>query len=122
MEPEIGELSCHSTFLFFISEPYIRLTFIAISTLWSLIALKSKLQDTFFLCIDTAQEKRVSSAEEEGGEVQLELVEQTLGTLGLREFEICPSRHRRRRRKKKEEMAKQSDGWSTWSLFRELHC
>lgn len=58
--------------------------------------------------IDTAQEKRISSDEEEGGEVQLELVEQTLGTLDLREFEVCPSRHRRRRRKK-EEIAKQND-------------
>lgn len=55
------------------------------------------------------QEKHVSSDEEEGGEVQLELLEQTLGTLDLREFEICPSRHRRRRRKKKEQ-TKPSDG------------
>lgn len=57
------------------------------------------------------QEKHVSSDEEEGGEVQLELLEQTLGTLDLREFEICPSRHRRRRRrKKKEQTAKPSEG------------
>lgn len=60
--------------------------------------------------MDLAEEKHVSSDEEEGGEVQLELLEQTLGTLDLREFEICPSRHRRRRRKKKEQTAKPSDG------------
>lgn len=72
------------------------------------------------MCIDTAQEKPISSDEEEGGEVQLELVEQTLGTLDLREFEVCPSRHRRRRRKKKEDIAKQNDSRSTLSHERGL--
>lgn len=73
--------------------------------------LIAKLQNTFFLFMDLEEEKYVSSDEEEGGEVQLELLEQTLGTLDLREFEICPSRHRRRRRrKKKEQTAKPSDG------------
>lgn len=62
--------------------------------------------------VDTVQEQHVSSDEEEGGDVQLELVEQTLGTLDLREFEICPSRPRRRRRKKKEEITKQNDSRS----------
>lgn len=70
------------------------------------------LQDAFFLYVDTVQEHHVSSDEEEGGDVQLELVEQTLLTLELREFEICPSRHRRRRRKKKEEIAEQSNSRS----------
>lgn len=84
------------------------------NTLWLLIA---QLQDTFFLYVDTAEEHLVSSDEEEGGDIQLELVEQTLGTLDLREFEICPSRHRRRRRKKKEEVAKQSDSRSYERVF-----
>ncbi|XP_044073875.1 ankyrin repeat and zinc finger domain-containing protein 1 [Siniperca chuatsi] len=55
--------------------------------------------------INTDQEKEenhASSDEEEGGEIQLEMVEMTLGTLDLRESEIYPSRHRRRRRKKEE--------------------
>lgn len=43
------------------------------------------------------------SSEEEGGEIQLQMLEVTLGTLDLRESEICPSRHQRRRRRKKEE-------------------
>lgn len=58
---------------------------------------------------DPAKEPRVSSDEEEAGEVQLELVEQTLGTLDLREFEIQASRHRRRRRKKRGGAVKQND-------------
>ncbi|KAF1382473.1 hypothetical protein PFLUV_G00144150 [Perca fluviatilis] len=50
-------------------------------------------------------EKHDSSDEVEGGEIQLEMVESTIGTLDLRESEIYPSRHRRRRRRrrKKEE-------------------
>uniref|UniRef100_A0A1A8Q6Q7 Ankyrin repeat and zinc finger domain containing 1 n=1 Tax=Nothobranchius rachovii TaxID=451742 RepID=A0A1A8Q6Q7_9TELE len=39
---------------------------------------------------------------DEGGEIQLEMVELTLGTLDLRENEIYPSRHRKRKRRKKE--------------------
>lgn len=50
------------------------------------------------------------SDKEEDGEIQLEMVELTLGTLDLRESEICPSRQRRRRRKKKEEAKVQSEG------------
>lgn len=50
-----------------------------------------------------AEENHDSSDEEEGGEILLEMVEQTIGTLDLREYEIYPSRHRRRRRRKKEE-------------------
>ncbi|XP_039673664.1 ankyrin repeat and zinc finger domain-containing protein 1 isoform X2 [Perca fluviatilis] len=60
--------------------------------------------------INTGQEKEEnekhdSSDEVEGGEIQLEMVESTIGTLDLRESEIYPSRHRRRRRRrrKKEE-------------------
>ncbi|XP_047457335.1 ankyrin repeat and zinc finger domain-containing protein 1 [Mugil cephalus] len=56
------------------------------------------------------EENHDSSDEEEGGEIQLEMVEMTLGTLDLREFEICPSRHKRRRRKKKEEAKIQNEG------------
>lgn len=40
------------------------------------------------------------SSEEEGDEIQLKMLEVTLGTLDLRESEICPSRHQRRRRRK----------------------
>uniref|UniRef100_A0A1A8JXX2 Ankyrin repeat and zinc finger domain containing 1 n=1 Tax=Nothobranchius kuhntae TaxID=321403 RepID=A0A1A8JXX2_NOTKU len=39
---------------------------------------------------------------DDGGEIQLEMVELTLGTLDLRENEIYPSRHRKRKRRKKE--------------------
>ncbi|KAJ4933128.1 hypothetical protein JOQ06_029964 [Pogonophryne albipinna] len=52
---------------------------------------------------EKAEENHDSSDEEEGGEILLEMVEQTIGTLDLREYEIYPSRHRRRRRRKKEE-------------------
>ncbi|KAM4608569.1 tRNA endonuclease ANKZF1 [Polymixia lowei] len=41
--------------------------------------------------------------EEEEGETQLEMVEMTLGTLDLREYEIQPSRQRKRRRRRKKE-------------------
>ncbi|XP_029386413.1 ankyrin repeat and zinc finger domain-containing protein 1 isoform X2 [Echeneis naucrates] len=54
-------------------------------------------------------EKHDSSDEEEGGEIQLEMVELTLGTLDLRECEIQPSKHKRRRRRKKEEAKIQSE-------------
>ncbi|XP_063355533.1 tRNA endonuclease ANKZF1 isoform X2 [Pelmatolapia mariae] len=51
---------------------------------------------------EKAEENRESTDEEECGEIQLEMVEMTLGTLDLRECEIHPSRHKRRRRKKEE--------------------
>lgn len=40
------------------------------------------------------------SEEEDGSQVELELVELTLGTLDLREFEVLPKRRRRKRNKK----------------------
>lgn len=100
-EPEIGELS--------------RLTTITLQLKCFFNTLVSCcIIIVHFLCVDTAQENHVSSDEEEEGvEVQLELVEQTLGTLDLREFELCPSRHQRRRRKKKKENAKQNDSRSS---------
>ncbi|GAA6224130.1 ankyrin repeat and zinc finger domain-containing protein 1 [Lates japonicus] len=55
------------------------------------------------------EENHDSSDKEEGGEIQLEMVELTLGTLDLRECEICPSRHRRKRRRKKEETKMQNE-------------
>lgn len=55
------------------------------------------------LLLASAEENRESTDEEEGEEIQLEMVEMTLGTLDLRECEIHPSRHKRRRRRKKEE-------------------
>ncbi|XP_063123481.1 tRNA endonuclease ANKZF1 isoform X2 [Rattus norvegicus] len=48
------------------------------------------------------------SQEEDGSEVELELVELTLGTLDLREFEVLPKR--RKKRKKKERSQKQQCG------------
>ncbi|XP_049450342.1 ankyrin repeat and zinc finger domain-containing protein 1 isoform X2 [Epinephelus fuscoguttatus] len=54
-------------------------------------------------------EKPDSSDKEDGGEIQLEMVELTIGTLDLRESEIYPPRHRRRRRKKKEETKLQNE-------------
>lgn len=65
----------------------------------------------FLLSAET--DEHDSSDKEEGGEAQLEMVELTLGTLDLREFEIQPSRQRKRRRKKKEESKIQSDGMSS---------
>ncbi|XP_070770260.1 tRNA endonuclease ANKZF1 [Enoplosus armatus] len=62
--------------------------------------------------IKTDQEKEEnddSSDKEEDGEIQLEMVEMTMGTLDLRESEIYPSRHRRRRRRKKEDTKVQND-------------
>lgn len=50
------------------------------------------------------------TAAEEGDEIQLEMLEVTLGTLDLRESEICPSRHQRRRRRRKEQRRIQNDG------------
>ena len=61
----------------------------------------------------SAEENYDSSDKEEGGEIQLEMMELTLGTLDLREHEIHPSRHRRRRRRKKEEAKMQNDGRSS---------
>ncbi|KAG7227494.1 hypothetical protein INR49_005309 [Caranx melampygus] len=55
------------------------------------------------------EESYDSSDKEDGGEVQLEMVELTLGTLDLRESEIYPSRQRRRRRRKKDEPKKQNE-------------
>ncbi|XP_052048316.1 ankyrin repeat and zinc finger domain-containing protein 1 isoform X3 [Apodemus sylvaticus] len=49
------------------------------------------------------------SQEEDGSEVELELVDMTLGTLDLREFEVLPKR-RRRRGKKKERSQEQQCG------------
>ncbi|KAM4730919.1 tRNA endonuclease ANKZF1 isoform 2-T2 [Anableps anableps] len=43
------------------------------------------------------------SSDEEGVEIQLEMVELTIGTLDLRESEIYPPRRKKRRRKKKEQ-------------------
>ncbi|XP_056285572.1 ankyrin repeat and zinc finger domain-containing protein 1 isoform X2 [Pseudoliparis swirei] len=62
--------------------------------------------------INTDQEKdenHDSSGEEEGGDIQLEMVEMTIGTLDLREFDIYPSRPRRRRRRKEEESKQQNE-------------
>lgn len=62
--------------------------------------------------INTDQEKEEnhdSSDKEEGGEIQLEMVEMTIGTLDLRESEIFPSMHRRRRRRRNEETKMQNE-------------
>lgn len=53
--------------------------------------------------------------DEDEGEIQLEVVQLTLGTLDLREFEICPSRHKKRRRRKKEHAKTQNMG--TWGKY-----
>lgn len=53
-----------------------------------------------------------SDKDEEHGDIQLEMVQMTLGTLDLRESEIYPSRHKRRRRRKKEEAKLQNEGRS----------
>lgn len=79
----------------------------------SLFIVKCVITKHFLLCVASAEEDNVSSDKEEGGEIQLEMVELTLGTLDLRESEICPSRHRRRRRKKKEATEMQNDGRSS---------
>ena len=62
--------------------------------------------------MSSAEENHDSSDEEEGGEIQLEMVELTIGTLDLRESEIYLPRHRRRRRRKKEETKPQNEGRS----------
>lgn len=59
-----------------------------------------------------AEENSDHSDKEESGEIQLEMVELTLGTLDLRESEICPSRHKRRRRRKKDETKVRNEGRS----------
>ncbi|MEQ2206710.1 hypothetical protein XENOCAPTIV_001995 [Xenoophorus captivus] len=46
-------------------------------------------------------EEHKESSDEEGEEIQLEMVELTIGTLDLRESEIYPSRRRKKRKKKK---------------------
>uniref|UniRef100_A0A3B5KMP6 Ankyrin repeat and zinc finger peptidyl tRNA hydrolase 1 n=1 Tax=Xiphophorus couchianus TaxID=32473 RepID=A0A3B5KMP6_9TELE len=48
-------------------------------------------------------EENNESSDEEGEEIQLEMVELTIGTLDLREHEMHPCRRRKRRRKKKEQ-------------------
>ncbi|XP_040913382.1 ankyrin repeat and zinc finger domain-containing protein 1 [Toxotes jaculatrix] len=58
---------------------------------------------------EQTKENHDSSDKEEGGEIQLEMVELTLGTLDLREYEIHPSRHKKRRRRKKEEAKEQNE-------------
>lgn len=67
---------------------------------------------TLLLLLASAEENHESSDEEEGGEIQLEMMELTIGTLDLRESEIYPPRHRRRRRRKKEETKLQNEGTS----------
>uniref|UniRef100_H3DGD0 Ankyrin repeat and zinc finger peptidyl tRNA hydrolase 1 n=1 Tax=Tetraodon nigroviridis TaxID=99883 RepID=H3DGD0_TETNG len=57
-------------------------------------------ENRFSPCLVAAAEHQLTS-EEEGDEIQLETLEVTLGTLDLRESEICPARHQRRRRRKK---------------------
>ncbi|XP_071323139.1 tRNA endonuclease ANKZF1 isoform X2 [Trachinotus anak] len=54
-------------------------------------------------------EENHDSSDKEDGDIQLEMVELTLGTLDLRESEIYPSRHKRRRRRKKEEAKMQNE-------------
>ncbi|XP_037542327.1 ankyrin repeat and zinc finger domain-containing protein 1 [Nematolebias whitei] len=54
-------------------------------------------------------EEKQESSEEEGGEIQLEMVELTLGTLDLRESEIYPPRRKKRRQRKKEAAKQQND-------------
>ncbi|XP_006245310.1 tRNA endonuclease ANKZF1 isoform X1 [Rattus norvegicus] len=58
--------------------------------------------------LTTLQVYGSESQEEDGSEVELELVELTLGTLDLREFEVLPKR--RKKRKKKERSQKQQCG------------
>ncbi|XP_068428731.1 tRNA endonuclease ANKZF1 isoform X2 [Clinocottus analis] len=56
--------------------------------------------------INTDQEKdenHARSGEEEVGDIQLEMMELTIGTLHLKDFETNPSGHRRRNRRKKKE-------------------
>uniref|UniRef100_UPI0037E9123F tRNA endonuclease ANKZF1 isoform X1 n=2 Tax=Semicossyphus pulcher TaxID=241346 RepID=UPI0037E9123F len=63
--------------------------------------------------INTDQEKEENhESSEEGGEIQLEMVELTLGTLDFRESEIYLPRHRRRRRRNKKESKMQTDDLS----------
>uniref|UniRef100_A0A3Q3N972 Ankyrin repeat and zinc finger peptidyl tRNA hydrolase 1 n=1 Tax=Labrus bergylta TaxID=56723 RepID=A0A3Q3N972_9LABR len=56
--------------------------------------------------LEPGEENRESSDKEEDGEIQLEMVELTLGTLDLRESEIYPPRHKKRRRRRKNEESK----------------
>ncbi|KAK5861178.1 hypothetical protein PBY51_022593 [Eleginops maclovinus] len=70
-------------------------------------AWKKSIKATAQIDKDPEKEEKHDSSEEESGEIQLEMVEQTIGTLELREYEIYPSRHRRRRRRKKEEEPEQ---------------
>ncbi|XP_032757282.1 ankyrin repeat and zinc finger domain-containing protein 1 isoform X2 [Rattus rattus] len=58
--------------------------------------------------LTTLQVYGSESQEEDGSEVELELVELTLGTLDLREFEVLPKR--RKKRKKKERSQEQQCG------------
>lgn len=65
------------------------------------------------LLLVSAVESHDSSEKEDGEEIQLEMVELTIGTLDLRESEIYPCRQRRRRRRKKDEPKKQTEGRSS---------
>lgn len=58
-------------------------------------------------------EENNESSDEEGEEIQLEMVELTIGTLDLREHEMHPCRRRKRRRKKKEQGKLHNQGWSS---------
>lgn len=93
----------------------IRSSFLDAST-QSLFTVNVGITVHFLLFLASAEEneKHDSSDEVEGGEIQLEMVESTIGTLDLRESEIYPSRHRRRRRRmrKKEEPKLQNEGRS----------
>eukprot|EP00064_Thunnus_orientalis_P009338 superscaffoldBa00001178_g9362 len=76
-------------------------------------AWKKTVKPTAQINTDQEKEDHHDSADmEEEGEIQLEMVELTLGTLDLRESEIQPSRHRRRRRRKKEETKKENQDLS----------
>ncbi|XP_017280050.1 ankyrin repeat and zinc finger domain-containing protein 1 isoform X2 [Kryptolebias marmoratus] len=58
---------------------------------------------------DQEEEENQESSDEEEGEIQLEMVELTLGTLHLRESEIYPPRRKKRRRRRKEGAKQQYD-------------
>ncbi|XP_034549721.1 ankyrin repeat and zinc finger domain-containing protein 1 [Notolabrus celidotus] len=55
---------------------------------------------------EKGEENHEDSDQEEDGEIQLEMVELTLGTLDLRESEIYPPRQRRRKRRRRKEESK----------------
>uniref|UniRef100_A0A8D0ADV1 Ankyrin repeat and zinc finger peptidyl tRNA hydrolase 1 n=1 Tax=Sander lucioperca TaxID=283035 RepID=A0A8D0ADV1_SANLU len=104
-----------STLHVYVKLTKIRSSFLDAST-QSLFTVNVGITVHFLLFLASAEEneKHDSSDEVEGGEIQLEMVESTIGTLDLRESEIYPSRHRRRRRRmrKKEEPKLQNEGRS----------